>query len=114
MTKPHFPLSDPFAPPFVQTFGAGSLPQSPNGTVIKAGSSAPIVDAAGNVWTIAAPIMVGRVAVDGDTQMSTNNIVEMRYVNGEIWILNTNGTWQGKKTPSAPWLPVTGLTRAPS
>jgi Cellulase (glycosyl hydrolase family 5) len=55
---------------------------SANDTVVKAGSTAAITDASGNLWTITSG---GQVAVNGAADTTTANVVEIAYVNGVVW-----------------------------
>jgi hypothetical protein len=68
---------------------------SPDGTVFNALSTAPIIDAAGNSWTIGAN---GVVAVNGAPDLSTFGVVALEYVGGKMW--QSNGTvWYSKDVP---------------
>lgn len=65
---------------------------SPDGTAVVAPSTAAIIDAAGNRWTIGA---AGIVAVNGGPDLSTYGVTEIAYVGGLIW--QSNGTlWYSK------------------
>ena len=85
---------------------------SANNTVVAtvAGSStASITDAAGNVWTVAN----GVVTVNGVVDPTTANVIELAYVNGEVWQENANDLWWAKTTPSDQWGPENGTPRNP-
>lgn len=83
---------------------------SPSGTVLAAGSTGHITDAAGNVWTLPA---TGIVSVNGVPDLSTWMVTDLAYVDGVIW--QSNGTsWYSKAVPtwSAPTTvsPVAAIT----
>jgi hypothetical protein len=87
---------------------------SPDQTVVT-GTAAAITDASGNAWTITAG---GQVAANGTADPSTNNVIQLDYVNGEIWQENTSSLWWSKTTPAGTWaagpgtgpLPASGTT----
>jgi hypothetical protein len=83
---------------------------SANDTVVKAGSTAAIVDASGNKWTITT---AGQVAVNGTADATTKNVIELAYVSGTVWQENTSKLWWGKTKPSAAWLPAAGTSTSP-
>jgi hypothetical protein len=83
---------------------------SPNDTMLLAGSSAAITDAAGNTWTITS---TGQVAVNGVTDTTTANVTELAYVNKEVWQENASNLWWGKTSPSAAWAPGDGTSTSP-
>lgn len=89
---------------------------SPSGTLILKGSTAAIIDAAGNAWTITAG---GLVAVQAATATSatpdttTANVTKLAYVNGLVWQKNTANLWWSKTAPGAGWLPGTGTATPP-
>lgn len=69
---------------------------SADGTTVTAPSTAAIIDAAGNSWTIGAN---GVVAVNGAPDLSTYGVTEIAYAGGEIW--QSNGTdWYSKTVPT--------------
>ena len=94
------PLPAPPAPP----------PKSPNDTVVMAGSTAAIVDASANHWTISSG---GQIAVNGTIDPSTANVEELAYVNGEVWQENASKLWWGKTSPTAAWSPNAGTSTSP-
>nr|WP_294550812.1 hypothetical protein [uncultured Rhodopila sp.] len=77
-----------------------NAPPSPNDTVVKAGSTAAITDASGNVWTITGG---AQVAVNGVTDALTSNVTEIAYVNGAIWQENTASNWYSETQPNDSW-----------
>jgi endoglucanase len=87
-----------------------TTPPSPDNTVVLAGSSAAIVDAAGNKWTLTTG---GQVAVNGVTDTGTANVIAIAYEKGVIWHENTAKLWWGKTTPTAAWGPSAGTATSP-
>lgn len=74
------------------------------------GSSGTITDAAGDVWSITS---TGQVAVNGVTDQTTANVLELAYVNGEVWQKNSSDLWWGKTSPTAAWDPPYGTAVPP-
>ncbi len=70
---------------------------SPNNEVIRQGGT--ITDANLNTWTI----LNGQIQVNGVTDPTTANVVQLDYVNGTIWQENTSGAWYYKASPSDAW-----------
>lgn len=69
------------------------------------GSPVPsFTDASGNIWAIVA----GQVAVNGVADPTTANVVELAYVNGQVWQQNTQGLWWSKSAPADAWDPPYG------
>lgn len=83
---------------------------SANDAVINAGSTAVIVDATGNKWTITAG---AQVSVNGTADAATANVTELAYVNGQIWQENASKLWWGKASPAASWSPKAGSSTSP-
>lgn len=83
---------------------------STNNTVVKAGSTSAIVDAAGNKWTITGS---GQVAVNGTADATTANVNELAYVNGKIWQENASNLWWDKAVPTDAWGPAAGTATSP-
>ena len=83
---------------------------SSNDTVIKAGSTAAIIDASGNSWTITNG---GQVAVNGTVDAVTANVVELAYVNGTIWQENSSLLWWGETKPNDAWANTAGTATSP-
>jgi hypothetical protein len=92
-------------------YPAGTLPVpitvSANDTTVGIGSGLPIIDANGNLWTIDS----GEVAMDGIKDTTTNSVVGLAYVNGNIWQENSSSLWW-EKTPTG-WGPVNGTPVPP-
>ena len=83
---------------------------SANDTVVHAGSTAAVTDASGNAWTITSG---GQVAINGTTDTTTGKVIELAYVNGEVWQENSDKYWWGRTSPTAPWSPSPGTTTSP-
>jgi hypothetical protein len=83
---------------------------SANNTVVLAGSTTAITDAAGNKWTITG---TGQVAVNGTADTTTGNVTELAYVNGKVWQENTAKMWWDKASPSDAWGPAAGTSNSP-
>ena len=94
------PLPAPPAPPT----------PSPNDTVVMAGANAAITDASGNMWTITNS---GLVAINGNADTTTANVIELAYVNGTIWQENSSNLWWDETKPYAGWTPAGGTTTSP-
>ena len=92
----------------------GSMPvattTSPNDMVVMAGSTATIIDASGNAWSIDS---ANRVAVNGVADMTTANVTGLAYVNNEIWQENASNLWWGKTSPTDAWSPNAGTSTSP-
>jgi hypothetical protein len=89
---------------------APANPASPNDSMVIAGSTAAIVDAAGNKWTITSG---AQIAVNGTTDPTTANVTELAYVNGTVWQENASNLWWGKTSPTAAWSPTPGTSASP-
>lgn len=63
---------------------------SPNNMVVLAGSTTAIVDSNFNSWIITAG---AQIEVNGNVIGFTSGVVEIAYVNGVFWQLNTAGNW---------------------
>jgi ribosome-associated protein YbcJ (S4-like RNA binding protein) len=83
---------------------------SPNSTVVLAGSTNAITDASGNKWAITAG---GQVAVNGVTDTTTANVIELDYTKGLVWQENTSNLWWSKTSPGATWGPTGGTATPP-
>lgn len=68
---------------------AVTLPASANdATVTTVGPQ--LVDASGNTYSISS---TGTILINGTSDPTTANVVELAYVNGNIWQLNQAGNW---------------------
>ena len=85
-------------------------PASANGTSITAGDGS-IVDAQGQVWAINAS---GQITVDGFTDTTSANVIQMIYAGGKVWQENAADLWWSKATPAAAWLPGPGSPTGPA
>jgi hypothetical protein len=84
---------------------------SANDTIVKAGSTSAIVDAAGHKWTITSG---GQVAVNGTADATTANVTELAYVNGKVWQENTANNWYSKTAPTDTWSAATTTSPLPA
>jgi hypothetical protein len=83
---------------------------SPDNTIVLANSTAAVVDAAGNQWTITTG---GQVAVNGVADGTTANVTELAYEKGAIWQENTAKLWWSKIKPTDAWGPDPGTATSP-
>ncbi len=93
--------------------GAGTaqspLPSpSPNDTVIKASSGGSITDANGDIWTIT---NTGSVDMNGSPAGYSANVIELAYVNGNVWQENSSNLWWEWQNNS--WQPGAGTSQSP-
>ena len=88
----------------------GPTPTASKNDTVVTGTSAAIVDASGNKWTITGG---GQVAINGAADTTTGNVIELAYVNGTIWQQNTSKLWWGETTPNAAWSPQAGTATSP-
>jgi predicted esterase len=84
---------------------------SANDTVVKAGTSAAITDAAGNKWTITAG---AQVAVNGTTDTTTARVTELAYVGGKIYQENADNLWWSETSPTSGWVGGTSTSPLPA
>lgn len=61
-------------------------------------------DTQGNVWAINAE---GVVVVDNASDLTTDRVIGLTYVNGVIWQENADGNWYSKVNPSDTWTQAT-------
>jgi endoglucanase len=105
-TQPDQPWSEPGT-------ATSPLPARPaasaNDTVVT-GTNAAITDANGNLWTITAG---GQVAVNGTADPTTANVIELAYVNGQVWQENAGDLWWAKSLPTDSWGPALGTSVSP-
>lgn len=66
---------------------------------------AAITDASGNTWSIT---KAGQVAVNGVVDATTANVIQIAYVNGQIWQENSQALWWAKTAPADGWSPQYG------
>jgi hypothetical protein len=93
-------------PPLAGTAPPPIMP-SPDNTIVLAGSTAFITDAAGNKWTITGG---AQVAVNGVIDQTTNRVTELAYEKGLVWQENTDKLWWSKSSPASPWGPTAAGT----
>jgi hypothetical protein len=68
-----------------------------------------IIDAARNTWSI----VNGQVAVNGQTDPTTRNVIELAYKGGAVWQENTDHLWWMKTSPGDQWSPGAGTPVSP-
>ena len=78
-------------------------------TVIPGSTATAITDGSGNFWSIAA----GQVTLDGVADPTTARVIELAYVNGNIWQENADHLWWSKSKPSDAWGPTYGQSTSP-
>jgi hypothetical protein len=77
---------------------------SPNGTRITSAAAKPIIDQAGNAWTLVQSASTGlQIAVNGVVDGVTSNVVLLETLNGSIVQENTSGNWYSEPGKSGPW-----------
>jgi hypothetical protein len=77
---------------------------SPNGTRITSAAAAPMIDQAGNAWTLVQSASKGlQIAVNGVVESITSNVVLLETLNGRIVQENTNGAWYSEPGKNGPW-----------
>ena len=95
--------------PNVGKGGSSTIVQtSPDGTV--AIGSNTVTDSRGVTWGIN---KTGQVTVNGITDSTTSNVIELAYVNGAVWQENSQKLWWEKTTPTDVWSPQGGTTSSP-
>lgn len=77
-------------------------------TVTTVGPS--LIDAGGNVYTLTA----GRkVAINGVVDVTSNNAIEIAYVNRQVWYEDGGQLWRAKAGAAVPWAPSAGTLLGP-
>jgi len=71
---------------------ANPFPASKSGKTIVSESASPIVDGSGNLWWIDG----GKVVENGVSDQLTANVIEIAYVNGQIYQENNQNLWWQK------------------
>src|SRR5271166_2240960 len=88
---------------------------SPNGTEITSASASPIIDHAGNAWTLVQSASVGlQIAVNGTVDPVTANVVLLETLGGNIVQENTSGNWYSEPGISGPWTQIAAPTPTPT
>ncbi len=80
---------------------------SPNNSFILLGNTSPLIDSAGNQWTLTSG---GQVANNGVVDTSTSNVIEMAYSNSLLWQENASNLWWYW---GPGWLPLNGTSVSP-
>ena len=83
---------------------ASTLPPSPNGSIITSVAASPIIDAAGNAWSLVQSASNGlQIAVNGVVQPITANVVLLETLNGNMVQKNAAGLWFSETGPTGTW-----------
>ena len=99
-----------------------TLSDSTTGTTIYYYTSSPAIsiittveptltDGSGNVWSIAST-SGGQMVINWETVSVTNNVIEIVYVNGNVWQLNTAANWYEVTYVTSPTVPTVGFGSA--
>ena len=82
-------------------------PPSPDGTKITTAAGAPIIDQAGNRWTLVQSAANGlQIAVNGTVDPVTTNVVLLESLGGKIVQENSASTWYSETAPGAGWTQI--------
>lgn len=81
--------------------------ESPNGTVVLAGSTAAIVDSSGNSYTILNHV----VQMNGKPLGLSSNVSETAYVDYVVWQKNSANLWW--VWANGTWTPNAGTSKSP-
>lgn len=84
--------------------------ESPAGTTVSAGTTAAIIDGAGNHWTITP---TSQVAVNGVVDTTTSHVTELAFMGGDVWQQNAAKLWWMKTSPTDTWEPLQGTAVSP-
>ncbi len=96
---------------------APAAPSAPStdGTSITTASASPIIDQAGNAWTLVQSASKGlQIAVNGTVDPTTANVVLLETLGGKIVQENTAGNWYSKPGPSGAWTRIAAPAAAPT
>ena len=99
LSQPTTPTGGGTTPPVVTP----PVTPSPNGTKITTAAASPIIDQAGNNWTLVQSASNGlQVAVNGAVDPVTAKVVLLETLGGNIVQENTAGNWYSNLAPAAP------------
>ncbi len=77
---------------------------SANGTMITATTAVPIIDAAGNAWSLVKSASAGlQIAVNGIVDPISANVVLLETLGGKIEQENSSGNWYTEPGAGGPW-----------
>ena len=93
----------------VATATLAALPNDTAFRVVSGTSTGTITDANGNIWAVAG----GKVTVNGVVDSTTANVIELAYVNGNVWQENASDLWWVKTVPTDQWAPGSGTPKSP-
>ena len=87
---------------------------SPDGTKITTAAANPIIDQAGNKWTLVQSASNGlQIAVNGTVDATSANVALLETLGGKIVQENTAGNWYSEPGPTGPWSQITNPTPPP-
>jgi Cellulase (glycosyl hydrolase family 5) len=88
---------------------------SPDGTKITSASASPIIDQAGNAWTLVQSASKGlQIAVNGTVDTPTANVILLETLGGKVVQENAAGTWYSKPGPGGTWTKIAAPAAAPT
>jgi Ca2+-binding RTX toxin-like protein len=83
-------------------------PPSPDGTAIRAAAASPVIDQAGNAWSLVQSATSGlQIAVNGTVDPVTANVVLLETLGGKIVQENAAGNWYSVSAPGTAWTQIT-------
>jgi hypothetical protein len=89
--------------------GTSQLPAnpSPDGTQITSASASPIIDQAGNAWTLVQSASQGlQIAVNGTVDATTSSVILLKILGGNIVQENSAANWYSEPGPNGPWTQI--------
>ena len=111
LSQPTTPTGGGTTPPVVTP----PVTPSPNGTKITTAAANPIIDQAGNKWTLVQSASNGlQVAVNGTVDMTTANVVLLETLGGNIVQENTAGNWYSEPGPGSAWAQIAAPAAPPT
>ena len=106
LTGPWSQITNPTPPP--------PPTPSPDGTKITTAAASPIIDQAGNKWTLVQSASNGlQIAVNGTVDATSANVALLETLGGKIVQENTAGNWYSEPGPTGPWSQITNPTPPP-
>jgi Ca-dependent carbohydrate-binding module xylan-binding/Cellulase (glycosyl hydrolase family 5) len=87
---------------------------SPDGTKITTASASPIIDQAGNAWTLVQSASQGlQIAVNGTVDTTSANVVLLETLKGNIVQENSAGNWYSEPGAGGPWTQIAAPVAPP-
>ena len=82
---------------------------SPDGTKITSAAASPIIDQAGNAWSLVQSTSRGlQIALNGTVDPVTQNVVILETLNGAMVQQNSAGNWYSESGPGVGWTQLSG------